>query len=89
VPDGWEARLGTLPGVSKVERHDAVFRIESDSGPATDAALIDAVRGAGIAIQSLAIQSTTLDDVFVYYTGRALRDSLQSAPAHDFSFMRR
>jgi ABC-2 type transport system ATP-binding protein len=89
VPDGWDARLDALPGVSKVERHDAVFRIESDNGPATDAALIDAVRTAGIAIQSLAIQSTTLDDVFVHYTGRALRDSLQAAPAHDFSFMRR
>jgi hypothetical protein len=25
------------------------------------------------------VQSTTLDDVFVHYTGRALRDALQEA----------
>jgi hypothetical protein len=32
-----------------------------------------------IAVQSLSVQSTTLDDVFVHYTGRALRDALQEA----------
>lgn len=89
TPDDWQARLGALPGVSKVDRQDAVFRIQSDSGPATAESLVDAVRAAGIGIQSLAIQSTTLDDVFVHYTGRDLRDSTQAAPAHDFSFMRR
>jgi hypothetical protein len=32
---------------------------------------------AGVRVLSLAVQSTTLDDVFVHYTGRQLRDALQ------------
>ena len=32
-----------------------------------------------VTIASLSVQSTSLDDVFVHYTGRALRDALQEA----------
>ena len=39
---------------------------------------MEAAREAGIAVTSLSVQSTTLDDVFVHYTGRQLRDSLQT-----------
>ena len=38
-------------------------------------------------VQSLSVQSTTLDDVFVHYTGRALRDALQEASPRDSGFM--
>jgi ABC-2 type transport system ATP-binding protein len=89
VPDGWDARLAGLPGVSTVSRHDAVLRLDSDAGPATTPALVDAVRSAGISMQSLAVQSTTLDDVFVHYAGRNLRDALQAPAPRDFSFGRR
>jgi hypothetical protein len=40
-------------------------------------------------VQSLSVQSTSLDDVFVHYTGRALRDQLQEASAFNSSFLRR
>jgi hypothetical protein len=33
------------------------------------------------------VQSTTLDNVFVHYTGHELRDALQSAPAYNPAFM--
>jgi ABC-2 type transport system ATP-binding protein len=45
--------------------------------------------GASVTVQSLSVQSTTLDDVFVHYTGRALRDALQEASAADSPFMLR
>ncbi len=48
---------------------------------------MDAAAAAGIAVQSLSVQSTTLDDVFVHYTGRALRDALQAPSAADSPFM--
>jgi ABC-2 type transport system ATP-binding protein len=89
IPDGWLERLQALPAVSNVTLHDTVFRIASTNGPATTRALFDATTAAGITLSSLAVQSTSLDDVFVHYTGRALRDALQAAPAADFSFMRR
>ena len=72
------------------DRHDHVFRIASRNGPATTMALMEAAAQAGITVQSLAVQSTTLDDVFVHYTGRALRDALQDAVARqDSPFMMR
>jgi len=40
-------------------------------------------------VPSLSVQSTTLDDVFVHYAGRALRDALQDANPLDSQFMMR
>jgi hypothetical protein len=48
---------------------------------------MDAAAAAHVGVRSLSIQSTTLDDVFVHYTGRALRDELQDAQAKDSPFM--
>ncbi len=36
--------------------------------------IVDAVRGAGIGISSVNLKKPTMDDVFVHYTGRELRD---------------
>jgi ABC-2 type transport system ATP-binding protein len=88
-PEGWEQKLASLPEVEEVTRRDQTFRLGTGNGPQTTLALLEAASKAGITVQSLSVQSTTLDDVFVHFTGRALRDALQEAPAHDFSFMRR
>jgi ABC-2 type transport system ATP-binding protein len=87
APANWNARLEALPDVEHVEGEDGLFRITTRNGPATTLALMEAAQAAGVAVQSLAVQSTTLDDVFVHYTGRALRDSLQDANPMDSSFM--
>jgi ABC-2 type transport system ATP-binding protein len=89
VPAEWPQMLERLPAVEGVTRHDQVFRIASGNGPATTMALVDAAERAGVTVNSLAVQSTTLDDVFVYYTGRALRDALQEASPQDSPFMMR
>jgi len=86
-PADWVQRLERLPAAEKVTGEDGMFRIASTDGPATTKALIEAAEAAGIAIHSLAIQSTTLDDVFVHYTGRQLRDSLQVPSPADRTVM--
>ena len=86
-PADWGQRLERLPAAEKVTGEDGMFRIASTDGPATTKALIEAAEAAGIAIHSLAIQSTTLDDVFVHYTGRQLRDSLQVPSPADRTVM--
>jgi ABC-2 type transport system ATP-binding protein len=78
VPPGWDETLQALPEVAAVTSHDTVFRLSSSNGPRTIGALLPAAREAGIEVKSLSVQSTTLDDVFVHYTGRQLRDELQS-----------
>jgi len=82
VPAGWLETLQTLPDVAEVKADDHVFRLSSNNGPRTTVALMEAARDAGIAVASLSVQSTTLDDVFVHYTGHQLRDALQSAPVY-------
>jgi ABC-2 type transport system ATP-binding protein len=87
TPPGWEDTLKALPAVEDLTAHDHVFRLKSANGPATTMALMEAAARAGVSVRSLAVQSTTLDDVFVHYTGRALRDALQEASAADSPFM--
>jgi ABC-2 type transport system ATP-binding protein len=79
APADWQARVERLPGVESVTAHDNIFRIATGSGPATTLALMELAAAAGVTIASLSVQSTSLDDVFVHYTGRALRDALQEA----------
>jgi ABC-2 type transport system ATP-binding protein len=88
-PQGWIDRLRALPGVDSVTSEDSVFRLSSGNAPATTMAMLDAAAAAGVEVQTLSVQSTTLDDVFVHYTGRALRDALQSASPQDSAFMMR
>jgi ABC-2 type transport system ATP-binding protein len=77
APAEWQSRLEALPHVEGVTGHDDVFRVSTRNGPETTLALMQAAAGAGLSIRSLSVQSTTLDDVFVHYTGRDLRDALQ------------
>ncbi|MDD5544788.1 MAG: ATP-binding cassette domain-containing protein [Acidobacteriia bacterium] len=87
APPDWKQSLERLPDVQAVKADDHVYRLSSNNGPRTTTALIEATRDAGITITSLSVQSTTLDDVFMHYTGRQLRDALQDAMIYDVSFM--
>jgi ABC-2 type transport system ATP-binding protein len=87
TPPGWIDRLKALPDVEDVSSEDSVFRISTRNGPATTMAMLDAAAAAGVSVHALAVQSTTLDDVFVHYTGRGLRDALQDANPQDSQFM--
>jgi ABC-2 type transport system ATP-binding protein len=87
VPPGWLEMLKALPEVADVKSDDHVFRISSNNGPRTTVEVMDAARKAGITITSLSVQSTTLDDVFVHYTGHQLRDTLQAPSAANSPFL--
>ncbi|MBY0494834.1 MAG: ATP-binding cassette domain-containing protein [Cyanobacteria bacterium] len=89
VPADWAARLKQLPHVQSISNEDHVFRIATADGPATTMALVAETESVGLAIQSLAVKSTTLDDVFVHYTGRDLRDALQDPAPRQFPGFRR
>ena len=82
VPEGWKDTLSHLNDVADVKSDDHVFRLSSDNGPRATVEVMEAARRAGIEVTSLSVQSTTLDDVFVHYTGHQLRDALQSAAGY-------
>jgi len=87
APANWEDTLRKLPEVADVKAEDHIFRISSHNGPRTTVELLEAARGANVAIASLSVQSTTLDDVFMHYTGHALRDELKAPSAAESPFL--
>jgi ABC-2 type transport system ATP-binding protein len=89
TPSDWEATLARLPYVEAVTGQEGIFRVSSANGPATTTAMLDMAAQRNVAVLSLSVQSTTLDDVFVHYAGRALRDALQEASPKDSPFMMR
>jgi ABC-2 type transport system ATP-binding protein len=88
-PGGWAARLASLAGVDAVHGDGSLFRLTSSDGPATTAALIAMAAEADVALESLAVQTTSLDDVFMHFSGRQLRDALQAPSAADRTVMLR
>jgi ABC-2 type transport system ATP-binding protein len=82
LPGDWEQRLRTLADVTSVQHEGAgMYRVLTGNGSRTTTELVEMAVAAGVAVKSLSVQNTTLDDVFVHYTGRQLRDELQKAYA--------
>jgi ABC-2 type transport system ATP-binding protein len=80
-PADWEARLATLDQVTSVQNEGSgAFRVLTTNGSRTTTDLVELAVREGLAIRTLTVQNTTLDDVFVHYTGRQLRDE-QVKPA--------
>jgi ABC-2 type transport system ATP-binding protein len=71
----WQSRLQALPDVTEVQSQSAgVYRILTANGSQTTSQLVEMAKGLGEKLTSLSVQNTSLDDVFVHYTGRQLRD---------------
>ena len=87
APPDWTHVLESLAGVERVTGDAHVARIATDNGPETTTAMLLAAAEARVSVLSLAVESTSLDDVFVHYTGRQLRDALQEPSAADRSVM--
>jgi ABC-2 type transport system ATP-binding protein len=81
-PADWEQKLHTLNDVTSVQHEGAgMYRVLTGNGSRTTTELVEMAVQSGVAVKSLSVQNTTLDDVFVHYTGRQLRDELQKAYA--------
>jgi ABC-2 type transport system ATP-binding protein len=87
-PADWEERLRGLPGVTSVQNESAgMFRVLTASGSGTTTDLVEMAVVMKVPLKTLTVQNTTLDDVFVHYTGRQLRDEL--VKAHAFTMPQR
>ncbi|HEY7353751.1 MAG TPA: ATP-binding cassette domain-containing protein [Terriglobales bacterium] len=83
APADWEQQLHKLDEVTSVQHEGAdMYRILTGNGSRTTTELVETAVNAGVGVKSLLVQNTTLDDVFVHYTGRQLRDEL--VKAHSF-----
>jgi ABC-2 type transport system ATP-binding protein len=89
APKDWIEQLRGLAQAAGVTQRDGVVHIASRDGTATVAALIDLARARHVTVHKVAVQSTTLDDVFLHYTGRELRDAAHEGAGYDISHLYR
>jgi len=74
------ADLEKLPAVKSVRAlGSATYRVSSDRGPASAQELIELGRSLQLELKALSVQSTTLDDVFLHYTGHGLTEMPETA----------
>jgi len=83
-PRDWPEQLSGLAHATGVTQREEMVHITSNDGPATVAALMDLARAKRVTVKRVLVQTTTLDDVFLHYTGTALRDALQK-PARELT----
>jgi ABC-2 type transport system ATP-binding protein len=88
APADWIEQLGGLAQALSVTQQDGSVHIASQDGPSTVAALMDLARAKNVTVKKVTVQSTTLDDVFLHFTGRELRDEAHGA-TYDVSHLYR
>ncbi|MGC2697308.1 MAG: ATP-binding cassette domain-containing protein [Candidatus Angelobacter sp.] len=82
-PAGWLQTLEKLTAVQSVQPEGAeMYRILTDDGSKTTTDLVETAVRSNVVVKTLTVQSTTLDDVFVHYTGRQLRDQMVDSPLY-------
>lgn len=67
-------RLPSLPFVKDAVSQDGVLRVTVKSGEKVIPLIFEEARKLGVNIESVSLSKPTLDDVFVKYTGKSLRD---------------
>jgi ABC-2 type transport system ATP-binding protein len=73
--EAWQERLKEMEGVTAVNPEGSGFyRVITQSGSKTTMEIVGLATKLGETLTSLSVQNTTLDDVFIHYTGRQLRD---------------
>jgi ABC-2 type transport system ATP-binding protein len=73
-PSDWRASIEKLDGVVSITERDGTTHISTHSGPVLVGALMNLSRDRHVTVRRVTVQGTTLDDVFLFYTGRQLRD---------------
>jgi ABC-2 type transport system ATP-binding protein len=71
----WAQVVERLPGVGAVQVYNGTCRIQSRDRAATLAALLQAAERDRVTISALSLRGSTLEDVFIHFTGRDLRDA--------------
>src|SRR5277367_2897878 len=89
APPDWNDQLRKLAQAADVSQRDDMVHIASHDGPATVAALMDLARARSVQVKRVTVQGTTLDDVFLHYTGSDLRDAAKEGARLDIGHLYR
>jgi ABC-2 type transport system ATP-binding protein len=67
-------RIQNLPFVHRVNTEDGTIRVYVDSGAQDFPLLVDEVRSLGGKVVSATLHEQSLEDVFIHYTGKSIRE---------------
>jgi len=78
LPDARVSQLEAMGGTREVERTPQGVRIRADGGAALLPKVIETLREDGIEVTAANLSRISLEDVFIHFTGRSLRE--EAAP---------
>jgi ABC-2 type transport system ATP-binding protein len=83
IDDGgdFSATIQSSPGVIEVKREGSEYRVKVLRGDTAMPSILKAINEAGGAVSSVTLQRPNMDQVFLEYTGRSLRDAEQTENA--------
>lgn len=68
--------------VKEVRKEDGAYRIKAEIGEVTTPFIIEALRKKGYTVTRLSLTEPTLNEVYLEYTGRSMRDAEESKEAN-------
>jgi ABC-2 type transport system ATP-binding protein len=74
IPNNINENLKKLPFVRKSDATEGVIRVYVDDGSQNLPDLIDEIKTLGMKIQSVSVHEQSLEDVFIHYTGKTIRE---------------
>jgi ABC-2 type transport system ATP-binding protein len=70
--------LGNTPWIKQIDQHEDNLTIGVERGEEKIPVLIEIAQKNGIQVKSISVHKPTLDDAFLHYTGRSIRDDLSN-----------
>jgi ABC-2 type transport system ATP-binding protein len=71
--------IKAVPGVTEVKKEDGSYRVKSSNGEAVLPNVLRSVWESGQVVSGVALHRPSLDQAFLKYTGRSLRDAEQAS----------
>jgi ABC-2 type transport system ATP-binding protein len=69
-----EAALRSLDWIKKFQRHDGVLSLTMEKGERRIPELINLAQDHGVAVDCVHLRKPSLEDVFLHFTGRMIRE---------------
>jgi ABC-2 type transport system ATP-binding protein len=70
--------IRSVEHVKEVRKENGAYRIKAEAGELTAPLIIEALRKSGYTVTRLSLTEPTLNEVYLEYTGRAMRDAEES-----------
>ena len=75
-----QKRLEEESWIKNIKKHDSLLTLGVEKGEEKIPIIIELAQSIGIKIKSINLRTPTLDDVFLYYTGRTIREQEAEHP---------